>query len=288
MTLEQLRRWLQQEIQPIYGVQESTAIARILILFYSELLPATYQLEKNNDAPLKVIDAINEAIPLLINHTPVQYITGLAWFCDLPLHVQPGVLIPRPETEELVSKITRDFGTNFPGAGSILDIGTGSGAIAIALARQWEQAQVYALDFSRDAIEIARQNAIDNKVNIKFLQGDILNELLFTSLPQDFSLIVSNPPYVTESEQSLMKPNVLRHEPGLALFVPDDDPLMFYRQIGRFARKHLCTEGRLWFEINENYPYEVNSLLVEQGFSTIKIHDDFREKKRFISATNKK
>jgi len=288
MTLEQLRRLLQQQIEPVYGEQESTAIARMLLLHYCEIEPAAYQMIKHTAASLHIVDVIKETIPKLLNYTPLQYITGQAWFCDLLLQVKPGVLIPRPETEEMVMKIIKVNCDNVPEGGAILDIGTGSGAIAIALARQWEHCQVYALDISRDALETAQQNAINNEVNIKILQGDILNELSWTSLPQELLLIVSNPPYVLDSERFLMKPNVLRHEPGLALFVPDDDALVFYRQIGRFARKNLRSGGKLWLEINESYPRQVQELLCEQGFSNVEIYQDFRDKMRFVSAVNEK
>lgn len=288
MTLEQLRQWLQHQIEPVYGKQESAVIARTLLYHFGDTSPSAYQLIKHNTASPQIIDSVKEAIPMLLNYTPLQYITGRAWFCDLLLEVKPGVLIPRPETEEMVMMIIKTLNHDLPHNTAILDIGTGSGAIAITLARQWEYCKVHAMDLSLDALEIARQNAIRNKVHIEFLQGDILDESYWPALPGELHLIVSNPPYVLNSERALMKLNVLKHEPGIALFVPDDDALLFYRQIGRFARKNLRSGGRLWLEINESYPRQVEEFLLEEGFSNIKNHRDFRDKFRFISAVNEK
>ncbi len=221
---------------------------------------------------------LGEAVKRLLSGEPVQYVTGMARFNDLLLKVSPAVLIPRPETEELVQKI----GTSLPKEKTIRiwDIGTGSGCIAIALAKYFPQAEVIAFDVSEEALKIAKENAESNGAKVTFVQDDILNSTSdYFNQPVD--LVVSNPPYVCDSERAAMEANVLDWEPEKALFVPDDDPLRFYRQILALAKKQLNPGGQVWFEINERMGEEMLSLCHEIGFSNAEVLEDFAGKLRF-------
>ena len=239
---------------------------------------------------------LGEAVKRLLSGEPVQYVTGMARFNDLLLKVSPAVLIPRPETEELVQKICTSSlpchscegmcGSQESMEGvtkkfRIWDIGTGSGCIAIALAKYFPHAEVIAFDVSEEALQIARENAESNGAKVTFVQDDVLNPTsdYFT---QPVDLVVSNPPYVCESERTTMEANVLDWEPENALFVPDDDPLRFYRQILALAKKQLNPGGQVWFEINERMGDEMLSLCRETGFSDSEIMLDYAEKPRFM------
>lgn len=210
---------------------------------------------------------------------PIQYIIGSCPFYDLDIKVSPGVLIPRQETEELVDIILKKIPDNLPL--KIIDLCTGSGCIAIALAKNLNIAKVTALDISEEAINIAEENAKLNEVNLKLVQDDLLNPAVKYD---SYSIIVSNPPYVRTAEKKLMHKNVLEHEPTSALFVEDDDPLVFYRAIVDFAKKHLLANGQLFLEINEYLGDEMSKLFSENGFKQIEILKDLNGKNRFLIA----
>ena len=253
---------------------------------------------------------LDQAVKRLLAGEPVQYVTGMARFGDLLIKVSPAVLIPRPETEELVQKICS---VGLPCHSSeesaamsfqhrhvreresmaavykdnthkrIWDIGTGSGCIAIALAKHFTNAEVFGFDVSKEALKIAKENAESNGVKVTFVQDDVLNSTSeFFNQPVD--LVVSNPPYVCDSERSAMEANVLDWEPDTALFVPDDDPLRFYRQILTLAKPQLNPNGQIWFEINERMGKEMLSLCSEMGFSEAEILEDFAGRPRFCRA----
>ncbi len=254
---------------------------------------------------------LSEAVKRLLWGEPVQYVTGMARFNDLLLKVSPAVLIPRSETEELVQKIcTSSLPCHSPAAHvipaeasvvagnlwaakhkeesmegvtkkfRIWDIGTGSGCIAIALAKQFPYAEVIAFDVSEEVLQIAKENAESNGANVTFVQDDVLNPTSdYFNQPVD--MVVSNPPYVCDSERAAMEANVLDWEPEKALFVPDDDPLRFYRQILALAKKQLNPDGQVWFEINEQMGEEMVSLCHEIGFSNAEVLLDFAERPRF-------
>ena len=213
---------------------------------------------------------------------PIQHIIGYSTFCDCRIEVNSEVLIPRPETEEIVIRtIAQLQKTNL----TILDVCTGSGCIAIGLAKRIPDARVWAVDISESALGIAKSNAVQNNVDIQFCQVDILHEL--EKLPSEqFDLIISNPPYIRTSEASVMHSNVLDYEPHLALFVDDSDPLVFYARIAEYAKNHLAPGGLLVFEINEFLAFETNQMLQTKGFET-KGYPDFREKERSIVAWKK-
>lgn len=227
----------------------------------------------------KKYDKFQVAIERLKRYEPIQYVIGDTEFYGLEFKVNPSVLIPRPETEELVAWIIDEHKKKQQI--SILDIGTGSGCIAVALAKHLVNATVYALDVSLEALSLAKENALTNDVNVEFIEADIF-DWNFGDL--QFDVIVSNPPYVRELEKEAMSANVLDHEPHLALFVKDDDALLFYRTITKVANKILKPNGQLYFEINESLGKDTNDLLSNSGFSNVELKKDHFQKDRMIKA----
>ena len=221
---------------------------------------------------------LEQAVKRLLAGEPVQYVTGMARFGDLLIKVSPSVLIPRPETEDLVQKICASMPMEKPMR--IWDIGTGSGCIAIALAKHFENAEVVAFDISEEALQISKENAENNGAKVVFVQDDVLKPTSdYFNKPVD--LVVSNPPYVCDSERAAMERNVLDWEPENALFVPDDDPLRFYRQILHLAKSQLNPDGQVWFEINERMDKEMLLLCHEMGFSEAEVGEDYFGRPRF-------
>jgi release factor glutamine methyltransferase len=225
---------------------------------------------------------LSDALAQLKKETPLQYIMGKTEFYGLSFNVDKNVLIPRPETEELVSWIIEDV-RHRSGKIKILDIGTGSGCIAISLAKNLTNAEVWALDISNEAIKTAQENALLNKVEIQFIRENILN---LEELNTEFDIIVSNPPYVRELEKNEIKNNVLDNEPHLALFVTDQNPLLFYDKICDFAKTNLVTQGSLFFEINQYLGKETMDLLKEKGLSNLELRKDIFNNDRMIKAIN--
>ncbi|MDX1943399.1 MAG: peptide chain release factor N(5)-glutamine methyltransferase [Saprospiraceae bacterium] len=220
----------------------------------------------------------------LLQHEPVQYILGQADFFGLKFKVSPAVLIPRQETEELVAWILETIKTDFPSQTlRILDIGTGSGCIPIALKKKMPHLELLAIDISPEAIEIAKENVQLNAVEVRFSQIDILDTNQWSKLEQ-YDVIVSNPPYIPFHESTLMLTNVKDFEPKLALFVSDENPLIFYEIIADFAKEHLNKNGYLFFECNEFNANEVAQLLDKKGFTEISLHQDLNGKERMIKA----
>ena len=227
-------------------------------------------------------EKFQNAAKKLINYVPIQYILGYTEFYKLTFKVGAATLIPRLETEELISWIINDH-QNKQNI-SILDVGTGSGCIAIALAKNLPEAKVFALEVSEKALKIARQNALDNGVTIEFIEADIFDIDLENV---QFDIIVSNPPYVRELEKETMSPNVLNYEPHLALFVKDEDPLLFYRKITEIANSALKSKGFLYFEINEFLGNLTQEFLKRQDYCNIKLKKDLFMKDRMIKANKK-
>jgi len=223
----------------------------------------------------------NKVLEELEIQKPIQYIFKNSHFYGLEFFVSPSVLIPRQETEELVEWIIKDNTLNNP---SIIDIGTGSGCIAISLAKNIKTAQVFAIDISIDALEIAKHNAAKNKVIVSFIETNILTA---KSLPLKYNVIVSNPPYVRNLEKHEIKPNVLEFEPHLALFVEDTDALLFYRKIAELAKNHLEKNGKLYFEINQYLALEMQDLLINMGFVDVQLKKDIHNNNRMIVGTLK-
>ena len=226
-------------------------------------------------------DRIVEVANRLAQNEPIQYVLGSARFYDMQLKVNQSVLIPRGETEELIRLVENE---NPDCEGSIMDICTGSGCIALALKKRFPLASVLGCDISDDALDVAEENAEANNLEVVFFKGDVLKTNL-TSYIQDVDIVVSNPPYVREVEKQQMKANVLDFEPHLALFVPDDQPLLFYLVIAIQAVNLLAKGGKLYFEINEAYGNEVAELMREQGFGQVEIIKDIHGKDRFVRGT---
>ncbi|MDR1739705.1 MAG: peptide chain release factor N(5)-glutamine methyltransferase [Bacteroidales bacterium] len=224
------------------------------------------------------------ALKRLKTGEPVQYVFGYTYFDGLKLKVTPDVLIPRPETEELVSIVSQHCISS--GLFSIADLCTGSGCIALALAKRFPQAKITATDISIKALKIANENAVANDIsNVKFIESDILKPAPATLFEEEkCDIIVSNPPYVTETEKQAMHPNVVKHEPHTALFVPNDNQLKFYKAIAKHAVQYLSSDGKLFLEINENYDTQTAELLQQSGFSKVELIQDFRNKPRFLYA----
>ncbi len=270
----------------MYDRNEAKNIAGLAVEHVCNLGRSFVLLHKSHQITMKEETALIRVLDELRFGIPLQYVIGEAHFYGLKFKVDSSVLIPRPETEELVNwvleSIREDAETRNSDSMHIIDIGTGSGCIPIALKKNLPQADMYALDISNSAIETAIRNAVENQTEVHFFQGDILNPSL-TLLPLTFSVIVSNPPYVRSSEKQQMHTNVLDHEPHSALFVPDEDPLLFYRSIADFAKKHLNQEGSLFLEINESLGKETAALLEARGFLT-ELRKDLQGKDRMIKA----
>ena len=270
-----IERFAYSELQEVYSSDEIRNLLRIIFEEYLGWDLTTWLLSKQRTINQSDLLKINFAIKDLKRHRPIQHILGKADFCGMTLVVNENVLIPRPETEGLVELAK----SRLQSPQRILDLCTGSGCIAIALAKIFPNAEITAIDISEKALEVARQNAWNHKVMVNFLQADILSDDL-AELPL-FDAIVSNPPYVREQEKAAIQPNVLDYEPSIALFVPDNDPLLFYRRISEIAYKHLVTNGLLIAEINESLGEETAKLFHANGFET-SLHNDFKEKTRFV------
>ena len=279
---------LWQRLTDIYETGEAKAIVRLVLEVRFGLTMTDILCGKIEKLTAEEQKDLNHIIQRLETGEPVQYVLGEAEFGGRTFHVEPGVLIPRPETYELCQWIMKERrGKKEEGRNtSILDIGTGSGCIACTLAAELADAEVTAWDISDDALRIATENAKRTNVHVSFEKVDVLNtSLLNRERPATgLDIIVSNPPYICNKERATMERNVLEHEPELALFVPDDDPLLFYRTIARFAAKALNPSGALYFEINPLYVSEMQQMLSEEGFSHTEIRNDQFGKQRFTKS----
>ena len=272
MLLKEIKNIYHLELDPLFPKEEVDSFFYLVIDHYLGLERFVLAMQPNLVVSKDNEDPLFFALSQLKQERPIQYILGKAHFCDLEFGVDENVLIPRPETEELVYWIINEVQKGAPREEvKILDIGTGSGCIAISLAKNLPNAKVYALDISKKALQIAGENAMDNGVDIVFLEADILS---LEGFKDKFDVIVSNPPYVRELEKLEMKNNVVEHEPGLALFVSDGDPLIFYKKITRFALSHLKKGGVLFFEINQYLGEEMKQLLEAENFSEIELRKD--------------
>jgi release factor glutamine methyltransferase len=282
MNIRQITAEIRRQLAGQYPGTEIESFVRILFGHYLGMTPALVHLSQEIELPAGIEGEILSAVDGLKEYRPIQYIFGATEFYGLPFEVTPDVLIPRPETEELVDWITHEYNKN---AGlTIVDIGTGSGCIAVALAAGFPNAGIWAVDVSDAALAVARRNAGKNSVNVNFLLGDILKNNLVGFAPGSLDVIVSNPPYITSSEKQQMLPNVLEYEPHVALFAPEDDPLIFYKQIAAFGSKCLKDGGRVFFEINEAFPEELANILKQNGYQDITPRRDINGKWRMVSA----
>ena len=284
MRIKEAYHQLQQSIQPLYENREASNIADLIMeditgwdrssrIVHHDALLSEPQLERYTHCKEE-----------LLHGRPTQYVLGYAWFCDMRLQVDEHVLIPRPETEELVMEVKKmyaDISTDGDHLFKMVDIGTGSGCIAIALKKYFPDWDVWAVDKYNGALAIAKKNAVLLDTEVRFVASDILKEAKTDLLPA-FDLIISNPPYIPTADRSAMDDRVLDHEPHAALFVTNEDPLQFYKAIIAFSEQHLLRSGMLFFETHELYAQEVAALLEENGFEHIVVKKDFQEKERIV------
>jgi release factor glutamine methyltransferase len=269
---------IRKELAGIYSKEEIESLIYLIFEKLKGYSRTRFLLAKDEVLKSEELEKISQIVARLRNHEPIQYILGEIEFYGLPFYSVPGVLIPRPETEELVQWIIQENSLAQP---SILDIGTGTGCIAVSLRKNIPKSRVFACDISPVCIDTAKINAALNNTEVSVFQYDILNVGSETDLP-GMDIIVSNPPYVLEKEKEIMSKNVLDHEPALALFVSNDNPLIFYSRIAEFALIHLNSGGSLYFEINEAFGSKCMAMLHEKGFSETELKQDIHGKDRMI------
>ncbi|MBA3972212.1 MAG: peptide chain release factor N(5)-glutamine methyltransferase [Bacteroidetes bacterium] len=278
-------RFFRDELKELYDEDELNSIISYCFEVYLNINRSQLVLKSDDTVSESELLKFNFAVKELKKHKPIQYILGRADFYRLPVFVNEYVLIPRPETEELVDLIIKDVKSSIANKGntavSILDIGTGSGCIPIALKKNLPMANVTAIDVSKDALDVAEKNSILNDTAVRFFYADILspNQELMDS---EYDIIVSNPPYIGVSEKHTISANVLEYEPHLALFVSSNDPLLFYRKICDFALQKLKKGGRIYFEINQLYGQETKELLENKGFKNVILIKDLNDNNRIL------
>lgn len=280
MTIAEKQKQFVDALSTIYDNREARNMVQILFEDVLEMDTSKLTFEKFRLLTQPQQQHLDDLLVRLLQHEPLQYVTGIADFYGLKFKVNKHVLIPRPETEELVDWIVRDYKHN-PDI-DIIDIGTGSGCIPVTLKRQLVAPRVSALDISTGALEVAQQNAALNNAEVDFYECDILQQ----QLPHNkYDVIVSNPPYIHNNEQLLMRDNVLKYEPHIALFTLDSDVLIFYRRIAQLATTHLKPGGKVYVEINEAKGQEVVDIFNEAGFSSVELKHDLSGKPRMVRAT---
>jgi release factor glutamine methyltransferase len=283
MTYSEGRNIFRKKLKSLFEVNE-------IDFYFKTVLQSIFNIEQTALAlsPTKLFNEnqkreLEKVLKQLLQEQPLQYIIGKAYFRSLTLTVNSSVLIPRPETEELVNWVLEDH-QNLEEKQTLIDFGTGSGCIAIALAKEQPSFEVTAIDFYSSVLNLAKQNAIKNKTSVSFLQHDILQ---LNTLKLNVDIIVSNPPYIPPSEQREMKPNVLNYEPHLALFVPENDPLIFYRSILEYGLLYLVSDGLIYFEINPRFLSEMKSLILSFKVYSILERKDIFGKLRMLRVQKK-
>ncbi|MEO9477002.1 MAG: peptide chain release factor N(5)-glutamine methyltransferase [Cyclobacteriaceae bacterium] len=267
-----------QELSSIYDQREAEIMCNLLFEDLLGISKTDRVLRPDFTLEAEKVGKINSALRRLLLHEPVQHVIGHTHFYGRNFKVNHHTLVPRPETEELVDLIIKE---NQKSHVKILDIGTGTGCIPVSLALEMKESDVYAIDISAEALALAKENAQLNQANISFSKTDILTEELKEN---ELDIIVSNPPYIPHLEKSQMDKNVLEYDPEIALFVPDEDPLLFYRVIGEKALKTLKTGGKLYFEIHEKYGKATTELLENQGYTEVTVFQDLQGKDRMVCA----
>ena len=274
MTLQDFKLEMISELSSIYKMDELNSVFNLLSEDYLKIPRSKILLADEIDLNESNQNLFSSALERLKTHEPIQYVLGKTTFMNLEFKVNSSVLIPRPETEELVRLMLKE---DLDGK-EVLDIGTGSGCIAISLTKNLHNAKVSALDISKDALEVALENAELNNVNIEFIYADIFEY----QSDKKYDVIVSNPPYVLESEKMLMKQNVLNYEPEIALFVDDNNALKYYESVIKFSLNKLNSQGQIFFETNENYKDELNMLAQNYEYNIIEFKLDINDKNRFL------
>lgn len=287
MLLKEIQNIFHKELDAIFGKEEVDNFFFMLTEDYLGMPRFILALQPGIALTKEEEQPVFEALAKLKHEEPIQYILGKSQFFGLTFKVNSHTLIPRPETEELVAWIV-DGHAKSNAKLNILDIGTGSGCIAISLAKSIAQAQVLAMDISNEAIDVAKTNAIANQVEVQFMEADILRDMINPKITEtEWDIIVSNPPYVRNVEKAQMKNNVLNYEPHQALFVDDDNPLLFYEAIVSFAIKNLSKDGSLYFEINQNLGSDMVKLLKIHGFKNIELKKDLFGNERMVKASGR-
>ena len=276
-NMKQIRNYLLGELRKNFSENESSSLIR-LILEHAGYPSSVYLQDPNLVPGAETARQITEIVSEIHTGRPIQYILGYTYFYDLKIRVDERALIPRPETEEMVFHIP----PGFTGKDRLIDLGTGSGCLALALKKKFPESQVSGVEKSPEALELARENGRLNKLEVDWSFGDLLDPG-FSNTDGAYSLVVSNPPYVLISEKKLMKKNVLDHEPDSALFVTDNDPLVYYRSIAAFCKNKLRPGGLFWAEINERFGKETALVFNKAGFKDVAILRDIHGKERFIN-----
>ena len=279
--VESLRRELVTLLSPLYGDGEAQAMVRLLFHALKGWNQTDLMIHADDEPSLYLISKIEECIKRLLDNEPIQYVLGEARFYGMNLYVDRNVLIPRLETEELVDIVVRE---NSGSDLRVLDVGTGSGAIAIALSRNLRFPEITVIDISEGALRVARCNARNLNAPIHFIHEDVFK---YEPDAGAFDIIVSNPPYIAESEMKAMDANVLDYEPHNALFVPEDNPLVYYSRIAEIGMKSLVAGGKLYFEINPLFAGQLKALLESNGYEDVRILEDISHKKRFAAAVKR-
>lgn len=279
MNYSQIKKIFHQQLKEIYIENEIDSLFFIALEYVTSISKIEYILQKEEEISEEKLIELKFILEELTKNKPIQYITKNAYFYGLNFYVNEKVLIPRQETNELVDWVLMSVTHSKPI--KILDIGTGSGCIAITLKKNLPLSEVFAIDISNEAIQVAQKNANDNEVEINFLQKNILE---INDLQKKIDIIISNPPYVRELEKLEMAPNVLDNEPHLALFVPDNNPLLFYEKITEIALKNLTEDGMLFFEINQYLSAETKKMIENKGFKNVTLRKDLQENYRMILA----
>ena len=281
MVLKELYRNFLVQLQGIYSLSEATTIANWVFEKIAAIKRSDILKDPTKPLNLSAIKPLNDALAQLLEHKPVQYVLGEAWFYNFKLLVNENVLIPRPETEELVEWLITNRKSQLTDP-AILDIGTGSGCIPIAIKKNLPAAKVTALDINEKALAVARQNAVQHNTQINFVQLDFLDDNNWAALPI-FDVIISNPPYIPLAGKATMERNVLAYEPHTALFVADEIPFIFYEQIAAFGKTHLHPMGRIYTETHEDHAAAVQSIF-EKDYTHVEIKKDLFGKERMVMA----
>jgi release factor glutamine methyltransferase len=286
MTLKVFITFATDELREQYEEKEANAIVQRLIADYYNMETAELSMHLSNILDEKSVVKLKSDLSRLKKYEPIQYVTGKAYFDDLVLEIRKPVLIPRPETEELFYKAAEFIEKQYNKEKKfrILDIGTGSGCLALALKKRFPHAELVAVDIIEEALALAKQNAVNLGLEIEVMQLDILKDI-----PKDnFDVIISNPPYVRESEKKLMQVNVLRYESETALFVADNDALCFYKRIAEVGKQCLKKNGSIFLEINESFGEQTQALYLDKGYENMTLKKDFRGRNRFLFGFFKK
>ena len=296
MTTDEFYKNFNEQLNTIYDERESSNITDWVFESIAKIKRLDRITVKNKEFDNSTIRLLDDALEQLLQHKPVQYVLHEAWFYKMKFFVNEHVLIPRPETEELVEWVIEEIRnkkleirnkkisqlSTHNSQLTILDIGTGSGCIAVALKKELPAAEIFAIDVSEDALSVAKKNAAHQNVKIEFMQLDFLNENLWQSL-HSFNIMVSNPPYIPAKEKSKMDKNVVDHEPHIALFVTDTDPFIFYKKIAQFAQTHLTDKGKIFVEVHEDHSEQVEKIFGEKNFKTER-RKDLHGRERMICA----